>query len=114
MRITAAVHDDINLWQQLILLLAERPTHIQEIYSNKPTWIGATDVSLKVMGSICRRPTGEWHLLILAVDISSKRRLLMDDNPGGDLTIKGLELDTYLAHLHLYAPNILPPNTSVS
>ena len=44
----------------------------------------------------------------LDVDISIKRRLLMDNNPGGYITIKNIELDKYVAHLHLSASKIPP------
>ena len=51
-------------------------------------------------------PTGEWHVWILAVDNSTKRRLLTDSNLGGKLTINDLELAAYVAHLHLFAPKM--------
>ena len=40
------------------------------------------------------------------VDSATKRRLLTDANPGGDLTINNLELAAYVVHLHLFAPNM--------
>ena len=87
MIITAATHDELNLLRHLISSLAECPTHLQEISPDEPTWIGATDASLKRMGVVYRSPTGKWHIFRLTVDIYTKCRLLTDKNPGGNLRI---------------------------
>ena len=36
------------------------------------------------------------------------QRLMSDDNPTGDLTINNMELSAYLAHLHIFAPLMVP------
>ena len=90
--ITAAIHNELTLWCHLIELLAQIPTHLQEIRTNKPTWIRARDSSLEVMGGVYRSPTGQWHIWRLVLYISTNRHLLTDNNPGGGLTINDLEL----------------------
>ena len=35
--IIAAVHNEINLWRNLISSLAEHPTHLRDICPNEPT-----------------------------------------------------------------------------
>ena len=86
--------------------LAERPTHLREILTYNPTWIGPTDASLEGMGGVCRIPTGECHIWILAVNSATKRRLLTDANPSGEIAINNLELAAYIAHLHPFAPKM--------
>ena len=70
--------------------LANLLTHLREIRPDKPTWIAATDAPLEIMIGVCRSPTWEWNVSILAVDSVTKLHLLMDVNPGRDLTIKKL------------------------
>ena len=42
------------------------------------------------------------------METSTKYRLLTDNNPGGYLTPNESELAVYVAHLHLFAPNMSP------
>ena len=88
MIITAAVHNEPNLWRHLFVSLADCPTHLRKIRPDKPTWIEATDASLEGMGGVCHSPTREWHFFRLLVDSANKRCLLTDTNSSGELTIK--------------------------
>ena len=51
-RINAAVHDKLNLWQHIIASLVKLPTQLQYIHPDKPTWIGVTEESLEGVGRV--------------------------------------------------------------
>ena len=75
MCIITAIHDKLNLWRHLIALIADPPTHLQEIRPDKQMWIGATDASLEGVGGICLSPTGEWNFWRLAVDSTASSQM---------------------------------------
>ena len=50
--ITAQVHNELNLWHNLIYSLASSTTHLRLIQPHLTTWTGATGASLYGMGEL--------------------------------------------------------------
>jgi hypothetical protein len=55
-RLTPAIHDELDNWRMLLDSLAACPTHIREILPDFPTWTGAHDASGRGMGGVLRVP----------------------------------------------------------
>ena len=60
------------------------------------------------MDGICHIPSGEWHVWRLTFSTAIRSILINDENPQGFLTINDLELEAYIAHLHIFAPKMSP------
>ena len=46
-----------------------------------------------------------WHL---HSNRATSERLLMENNPGSDLTINYLDTTAYVAHVHIFVPLMVP------
>ena len=68
----------------------------------------ATDASLTGIVGVCYSPSGDWHVWRLTFSTSIRANILTDENSNGFLTIKDLEMAAYIAHLHLFAPRMMP------
>ena len=53
-QLTTYVHDELDSWHNLISSLARRPTHLRELHTFPPTWMGTTDTSVSGMGGFYR------------------------------------------------------------
>ena len=99
--LTTLVHEELTVWRHLVTSLSTRPTHLREIRTHPPTWIGAKDASLTGMGGVCYIPDGDWHVWCLPCSTAIRAQILIDENPNGFLITDDLELAAYISHLHL-------------
>ena len=56
------------------------------------------------MGGVCQAPDGQWFVWRSPFSATTLVRLVLDTNPGGDVTINDLELATPLAQVQIFAP----------
>ena len=103
-KLTAHVHYEINSWHHLIYLMAEQPTHLRQIRLCPQMWTGATNSYLTVMGVFCHIPSGQKFVCRIPVGSNNNHWLIRNDNSDSDLTISDLDLEAYVAHLHIFAP----------
>jgi hypothetical protein len=61
-KLTPAIHEELDNWRMLLDSLAQRPTHIREIIPDFPTWTGAHDASGRGMGGVFAGPDGTPYL----------------------------------------------------
>jgi hypothetical protein len=97
--LTCAIQDELDDWRRLLASLAPRPTHIQEIIPDFPTWTGAHDASGQGMGGVFAGPDGTPYLWRHPWSASEAARLVTSSNPHGDLSINGFELAGHVAQL---------------
>jgi hypothetical protein len=110
-RLTPAVHNELDDWRLLLTSLHNRPTHIRELIPDFPTWTGAHDASGHGMGGVFLGPNGIPYLWRHPWTPSDAARLVTFANPAGDHSINDLELAGHVAHLWLALPLMLPLNT---
>ena len=60
------------------------------------------------MGGVCYIPLGDWHIWRLIFSTAIRANILTYENPNRFLTINYLELEAYIAYLHLFAPHMVP------
>ena len=59
---------------------------------------------LEVIYGVCQSLIKQWFVWIIPVGKNTPQRLLKDNNPNGELTIKNIKLATYIEHLY----NLIP------
>ena len=79
--LSTPVYAELTLWRHLVASLAIRPTHLREIRTHPPTWIGATYACLTSMGRVCYRPSREWHIRRLTFSTTIEAHILTKKNP---------------------------------
>ena len=79
------------------------PTKIWEICPIPPTWMDATDDSLKGMTGFFQIPSRQWFVCRLLVITFTAHKLLTNKNPGGYPKINNIELLAYVVHLHIFS-----------
>ena len=60
------------------------------------------------MGGIFCISSGHTFVWMLPVGRTTSQRLLSDYNPDGNLTINDLDLVSYVVHLHIFVPLMVP------
>jgi hypothetical protein len=113
-RLDSAVHDELDDWRLLLDSLAARPTHIQEIIPDFPTWTGAHDASGRGMGGVFAGPDGTPYLWRHPWSATEAARLVSSTNRTGDLSINDFELAGNVAQLWLALPKMLPLSAILS
>jgi hypothetical protein len=113
-RLTPAVHDELDDWRLLLVSLHDRPTHICEIIPDFPTWTSAHGASGRGMGGVFSGPDGTPYLWRHPWIPSEAARLVTFANPAGDLSINNFELAGHIAQLWLALPLMAPLTTILS
>ena len=90
-------------WRIILNILAERPTHFQELKPFPPNWIGDNNASGSSIGGFCKYPDGQWYVWCSLFTTNMHAQLVPFDNPYGDITINYLELCTFFAQIAIFS-----------
>ena len=108
-RISTSATMALSLWKKLFCTMHAQPAHLQKRFLHPSAWFDATNAcTYTTLNSVFFNSAGDAFVWQWLLPPSLWRRVHLDNNPHGDISINALELAAHLLQFLLKTPHMSP------